>query len=130
MRVCFFPSSVLFNYLLNLYNINKLEFDCMQVEFALVNNRYKSYEINSNYKIREIAGETIVVNQGTANVNMTRIISLNASARLLYETLAEREFTAEDAAKVLVDAYGIGQEQALQDAKVWVESLQKCGIIE
>ena len=86
-------------------------------------------KINSNYKIREIAGETIVVNQGTANVNMTRIISLNASARLLYEALAEREFTVEDAAKVLVDTYGIGQEQALRDAAVWVESLQKCGIV-
>ena len=87
-------------------------------------------KINSNYKIREIAGETIVVNQGTANVNMTRIISLNSSARLLYETLAEREFTTEDAAKVLVDTYGIEQERALQDAKTWVESLQKNGIIE
>ena len=86
-------------------------------------------KINSNYKIREIAGETIVVNQGMANVNMTRIISLNTSARLLYETLAEREFTTEDAAKVLVDTYGIGQEQALKDATTWVESLQKCGII-
>ena len=85
--------------------------------------------INSNYKIREIAGETIVVNQGTANVNMTRIISLNTSARLLYETLSEREFTTEDAAKVLVDTYGINQDQALQDAKVWVKSLQECGII-
>ena len=87
-------------------------------------------KINPNYKIREIAGETIVVNQGMANVNMTRIISLNTSARLLYETLAEREFTTEDAAKVLVDTYGIEQERALQDAKTWVESLQKNGIIE
>ena len=87
-------------------------------------------KINPNYKIREIAGETIVVNQGMENVNMTRIISLNTSARLLYETLAEREFTTEDAAKVLVDTYGIEQERALQDAKTWVESLQKNGIIE
>lgn len=46
--------------------------------------------INSNYKIREIAGETIVVNQGTANVNMTRIISLNKSAHLLYQAMAEK----------------------------------------
>ena len=86
--------------------------------------------INSNYKIREIAGETIVVNQGTANVNMTRIIALNVSARLLYETLAEQEFTIADAAKVLVDTYGIGEEQALKDAAKWAESLQKCGVIE
>ena len=75
-------------------------------------------KINSNYKIREIAGETIVVNQGTANVNMTRIISLNSSARLLYEALAEGEFTLEDAAKVLTDTYGISEEQALRDAAV------------
>ena len=86
--------------------------------------------INSNYKIREIAGETIVVNQGTTNVNMTRIISLNASARLLYQTLVEQEFTIIDVAKILVNTYGIDEELALKDAKVWVESLQKCGVIE
>ena len=43
-------------------------------------------KINSNYKLREVAGETIVVNQGTAGMDMTRIISLNVSARLLYES--------------------------------------------
>ena len=87
-------------------------------------------KINSNYKIREIAGETIVVNQGTSEVNMTRIISLNASARLLYETLANKEFTLEDAARILSETYGISTEVARKDAQVWVEALQKCGIIE
>ena len=87
-------------------------------------------KINNNYKIREIAGETIVVNQGTAEVNMTRIISLNASARLLYETLANKEFTLEDAARILSETYGISTEVARKDAQVWVEALQKCGIIE
>ena len=47
-------------------------------------------KINSHYKLREVAGETIVVNQGTTGMDMTRIISLNASAKLLYESLAER----------------------------------------
>lgn len=87
-------------------------------------------KINPNYKIREIAGENIVVNQGTANVDTTRIISLNASARLLYQTLAEQDFTVEDAAKVLVDTYGIDDKQALTDAKKWVDALKQCGIIE
>jgi hypothetical protein len=49
---------------------------------------------------------------------------------LLYQTLADREFAVADAAKVLVDTYGIGEEQALKDATIWVESLQKCGVIE
>jgi hypothetical protein len=86
--------------------------------------------INPNYKIREIAGERIVVNQGTAHVNMTRIISLNESACLLYQALAEQDFTAEDAAKVLVDTYGIGEERAWKDAEKWVESLKQCGVID
>ena len=87
-------------------------------------------KINSNYKLREIAGETIVVNQGVAGTDMTRIISLNASARLLYEQLSGKEFTLEDAAKVLEDTYGIGHEQALADAGKWVESLRNCNVIE
>lgn len=86
-------------------------------------------KINSNYKLREVAEETIVVNQGTAGTDMTRIISLNASARLLYESLAEKEFTTEDAADVLTATYGIGREQALKDAQVWVDALMKCKVI-
>ena len=87
-------------------------------------------KINSNYKISEVAGETIVVNQGTTGMDMTRIISLNTSAKLLYESLSEKVFTLEDAAAVLVSTYGISQEQARKDAQVWVEALQKCKVIE
>jgi hypothetical protein len=87
-------------------------------------------KINPNYKLREIADETILVNQGTTHVNMTRIISLNATARMLYETWMNKEFTTEDVAKTLVETYGIGDEQALHDAAKWVESLIQCGIIE
>ena len=86
-------------------------------------------KINSDFKIREIGGETIVVNQGTANVNMTRIISLNRSACMLYKALSGRDFTAEDAADVLVDAYGIDKERALADVAKWVDSLKECGVI-
>ena len=86
-------------------------------------------KINTNYKLREVAGETIVVNQGTAGADMTRIISLNASAKLLYERLQGCEFGVEDAAKVLEDTYGIGHAQSMKDAAVWVEALQKCKVI-
>lgn len=87
-------------------------------------------KINPNYKIRRIAGETIIVNQGTANVDMTRIISLNATACLLYEALQGVEFAVEDVANVLVDTYGISEEQAIADAVKWVDALKECGVIE
>lgn len=61
---------------------------------------------------------------------MTKIISLNATARMLYETLAEKEFSLEDAAQVLVSTYGISNEQALKDADTWINDLKNCGVIE
>lgn len=87
-------------------------------------------KINSNYKLREIAGETIIVNQGESGVNMTRIISLNSSAKCLYEQLVGQEFTLEDVANVLVDTYGIEADKALVDARKWVDALKNCKVIE
>ena len=87
-------------------------------------------KIDNNYKLRDIAGECIVVNQGTEQVSMTRIISLNESARTLFEALKGKDFETEVVDKVLVETYLISQEQALTDAAKWISGLQKCGIIE
>ena len=87
-------------------------------------------KIKQSYKLREVAGETIIVNQGVVGVDMTRIISLNSSAKLLFQELAGKEFELEDAAQVLIDHYGIAMEQALTDAAKWVDGLKSCGILE
>jgi hypothetical protein len=86
--------------------------------------------IKSEYKLREIAGEVIIVNQGTVGIDMTRIISLNDSARELYEHLVDKDFTLDDAAGVLVDIYDIPLLQAQRDAELWIDALKKCGVIE
>lgn len=87
-------------------------------------------KINPHAKLREIAGETVVVRQGEAGADLTRIVSLNASARLLYEQLADKEFTTEDAAGVLKAVYGIASQEAARDAAAWVEALRNCCLIE
>ena len=86
--------------------------------------------IRSGYKLRDIAGETIMVNQGKAGADMTKVISLNSSARLLYQELAGKEFEIEDVVKVLMDSYEINQEKALVGAQTWVDSMKECGVIE
>ena len=87
-------------------------------------------KIKQEYKLREVAGETIIVNQGTVGVDMTRIISLNSSAKLLYQQLVGKDFTLEDAAQVLIDTYGIDQERAMEDAAKWMDALSNCKILE
>lgn len=86
-------------------------------------------KLNSNYKLRDIAGETIIVNQGTPDADLTRIISFNPSARMLWEQLAGKNFTLDHAAEALETHYGIPPRQARRDAEAWVEALTKCGIL-
>ena len=74
--------------------------------------------INTKFKLRDIAGETI-----------TRIISLNTSARLLWNELSDKDFLIEDAAEILMEHYSVSEETAKKDATVWVDALKKCGII-
>ncbi len=87
-------------------------------------------KINSNYKLREIAGETVIVKQGQVGSDLTRIISLNSSARVLYERMNGREFSLKDAADALVEVYGIDASLAELDAAKWASDLKGCGIIE
>ena len=86
-------------------------------------------KIKENYKIRQIAGENLVISQGRGVADMTKVISLNQSAVKLWEALAGREFSEDDAAEVLVSLYGIEKERALTDAKAWIEKLQNCQVI-
>lgn len=87
-------------------------------------------KIKEIYKVREIAGENLVVEQGKVQSDMTKVISLNGTALLLWNTLKGNEFTIDDAAEVLVKQYDIDRERAMADATKWVKALVKCGVIE
>lgn len=85
--------------------------------------------IKDNYKVRQIAGENLIVEQGKSQADMTKVISLNATALLLWESLSGKDFTIADGAAVLVDRYGIPQEQAETDVHRWADTLIRCGIV-
>ncbi|MEE1338755.1 MAG: PqqD family protein [Muribaculaceae bacterium] len=87
-------------------------------------------KISPKYKFREIAGEVIAVNQGTSNIDMTQIISLNSSAYVLYKEFANKEFTTQDVIDSLIRIYNITPEEATLGAQTWVDSMIKCHIIE
>ena len=87
-------------------------------------------KLSSNYILREIAGEKVVVKQGTHGVEMTKIISFNESAAALWENFCNKEFTAEDAAEFLQQRYGINADLASKDSQSWICKLVECGAIE
>lgn len=85
--------------------------------------------IDAKFKLRMVAGENIIVNQGQVGADMTKIISLNSSATLLYKELVGKEFTVEDVAVILQEAYEIEKDLAAKDAATWVNALKDCHVI-
>lgn len=86
-------------------------------------------KLRDQYKVREIAGEHVVIMQGRYGADMTRVISLNDSSLYLWNELRDREFEPEDVARLLVDRYGVDPSIAERDAKAWVEKLKECKLI-
>ena len=85
--------------------------------------------IKDGLKIREIADEKILVIQGKAGVDLTKVVSFNATAEWLYNEFVGKEFTVEDMATALVERFEIDAEQATVDAESFVNSLLKVNVI-
>ena len=81
-------------------------------------------------KVRDIAGESVVIMQGEGHSDMTKVITLNSSSLYLWESLAGKEITSEDVGSLLIGTYGISADTAAKDSAVWVEQLKSCGAVE
>lgn len=86
-------------------------------------------KISEKHKVREMAGEHIIVMPGRYGADMTRVVALNATSLYLWEQLAGHEFDLDEVVRLLVEQYEIDPETARADAEKWVEQLQKCGIL-
>ena len=87
-------------------------------------------KLKPNYKVREIAGEKMVVMQGKDGVDLTKVILLNNSAEWLWNSLQGKDFSMDSAAQLLTERYAIGKDQSLTDAGNWIDSMVKVGLIE
>jgi len=85
--------------------------------------------LQSNIKIRDIAGERLIVLQGKNGLDLTRVVELNGTAEWLWNELQGTEFTEACAAAILARQYGIEEEQALADARRWIGGLSAAGLI-
>ena len=86
--------------------------------------------IKDNFKVRKIAGENLIVNQGATHSDLTKIISLNETAVYLWNELFGKDFTIDDAADLLVEKFGIDKETALKDAGKWIDTMVAEEVIE
>jgi hypothetical protein len=87
-------------------------------------------KIKEGFVLRQMCGENIVTAEGLEHINFNKLISLNSSAALLWEKVVGKEFTAEEMAQYLIEAYGIDMELALKDSKALCQAWIDAGVAE
>ena len=87
-------------------------------------------KLRKGFALREICGERIVVPEGIDVINFNKLISLNGSAKYLWEALQGKDFTVQDVAKLLTDKYEVEEATALADAEKLIKKWQEIGLIE
>ena len=87
-------------------------------------------KIKKGFTLRTVMGQNVVLAEGNNADNYGKLITLNSSAALLWEKLKGREFDVEDAARMLVEAYGIDAQQAREDAGYILGKMMEKGLLE
>lgn len=80
--------------------------------------------IDPRRKVRDVAGEHIVIMQADGTADMTRVVALNESALMLYNRLKDKEFELDDVVRALLDEYEVDEATARHDAAEWIETMR------
>ena len=86
-------------------------------------------KILSQFKVRHVADENIVMVQGRTPGDMTTVIALNETSLYLWNSLKDKEFELADVTRLLTERYDIDGQTAAKDAAEWLDTLSKNGIV-
>lgn len=86
-------------------------------------------KINTKYKVRQVAGENIVLVQGRNPGDMTSVVAFNDSSLYLWNSLLDKNFEMEDVVSLLTERYEVDEAVAAKDAESWLKTLEEKGLL-
>lgn len=87
-------------------------------------------KLRNGFALREIGSDYVIVPEGIEVIDFNKLISLNGSAKYLWEALQGKDFTTGDAAKLLTERYEVAEDIAKADAEKLIAKWQEIGLIE
>ena len=87
-------------------------------------------KIKSGFTLREIGTDHVVVPEGIEVINFNKLVSLNKTAKYVWEQVEGKDFSVEDIVKLLTEKYNVSEEIALADAKLLADRWKDIGLIE
>ena len=83
--------------------------------------------------LRKVGGRYMIVDSSGKDggvVDCANVYTLNATAALIWQAMAEREFCVEDAVEVLCAEFDVERDRALQDVSLQFAEWKQYGLIE
>ena len=80
--------------------------------------------------MRPLGDSFIVTGEGIEQINFNKMISMNATAAFLWESLEGKDFTVQAVKQLLLDEYGIDEEIAARDSAAIVDKWKEAGLVE
>ncbi len=87
-------------------------------------------KIKKGFTLRSIMGQNVVLAEGSNADTFGKMITLNSSATMLWDALLGKDFEVDDAARLLVEKYGIDPTQAREDAEYIINLMKEKGLID
>lgn len=87
-------------------------------------------KIKEGFELRNVCGENIIIAHGIENIDFTKVITLNASAAMLWNAVQGRQFKEEDLVNMLLDEYEVDDQTAQADVKSLIKSWTEAGLVE
>ena len=82
------------------------------------------------FNLRNVCGEQIIVPEGKENIDCSSIISMNESSSYLWKNIQDKDFTAEDLVRLLMDEYEVDEETAGEDVRQLIRQWQTADLLE
>lgn len=83
-----------------------------------------SIKINSDFVLRKIGDDSVLVPINKAAVDFGGLVLINETGAFLWKQLSESEKTIEELAKIVVDEYEIDMDTATTDINEFIEYLK------
>ena len=85
-------------------------------------------KVKQGFMLRAIAGNYVVVPVGKAAIDFNGIITLNETGAFLWEQLVH-EVTLETLLSKMIDTYEVSMEQATNDLKAFIKTLEEANLL-
>lgn len=87
-------------------------------------------KIKEGFVLRSIGDTYMVVGEGLAQIDFSKIVSLNTTAAYLWKALQGKEFSTDDVRDLLLAQYDVDEKTASADAATLVNKWDEAGLLD